>query len=330
MPTEPLRIHVEAQAAKPNFRYDIMQPFVQGRVPVEGVEFTFAGAMETAGQMENPRFRNGDFGLLDTNIGDVLPAIDNGWDMVALPILIKRKPIYNLIWVRADRGIETPKDLEGKTWATSMWGVVTTYARGMLAHFHGVDISTFKWIANVDGPWPLHKPVNVEYRTDGKPQWKRLLDGEVDACSGDIIDPDAWDVLEGSPHIVKRLFPNYRQMHRDLRKEHGFVTPTHIMVMGGKLHRANPGLSRRIYDAFERSREIAINDARGDGSSYNLVLDARELFRDQRAELGDVWKHGIAANRELWELTLDMYAEQGQTSRRYSLEEVFPADTLDT
>jgi hypothetical protein len=60
------------------------------------------------------------------------------------------------------------------------------------------------------------------------------------------------------------------------------------------------------------------------------VLDAREMFRDQRAELGDVWKHGIAANRELWELTLDMYAEQGQTSRRYSLEEVFPADTLDT
>jgi 4,5-dihydroxyphthalate decarboxylase len=328
--TNPIEVHLEAQGAKPNFRYDIIQPLVQGRVPIEGVSLTVAGAMETAGQFDNPKFKNGDFGLLDTNVGDILPAIDAGWDMVALPVLIKRKPIYNYIWVRADRRIETPKDLEGKTFATAIWGVVTTYARGMLKKFHDVDHTTFKWIANVDGPWPLHKPVNVEYRTDKKPQWQRLLDGEVDACSGDIIDPKAWEILESSPDIVKRLFPNYRQMHRDLRRDHGIVTPTHMMCMGGKLHRENPGLSRRLYDAFEQSREIAIADAKGDGSSYNLIMDARELMRDQLKEMGDIYKHGVAANRDLFEMTFDFYEDQGQTSRRLSLEEVFTADTLDT
>jgi hypothetical protein len=35
---------------------------------------------------------------------------------------------------------------------------------------------------------------------------------------------------------VKRLFPNYREMHRQLWKEHRVMTPSHVVVMGGKLH----------------------------------------------------------------------------------------------
>jgi hypothetical protein len=100
--------------------------------------------------------------------------------------------------------------------------------------------------------------------------------------------------------------------------------------MGGKLHRANPGLARKIYDAFEQSRELAYYDVLGDGSSYNIVLDSRETFRDQVKAMGDVWKHGISANRATWDMTLDFYAEQGQTSRRLSIEEVFAEDCLDT
>ena len=110
--TKAIEVALEAQGAKPNFRYDIIQPLVHGRVRIEGVSLTVAGAMETAGQFDNPKFKNGDFGLLDTNVGDILPAIDAGWDMVALPVLIKRKPIYNLIWVRADRGIDPKREDE--------------------------------------------------------------------------------------------------------------------------------------------------------------------------------------------------------------------------
>jgi hypothetical protein len=103
-----------------------------------------------------------------------------------------------------------------------------------------------------------------------------------------------------------------------------------MMAMGGKLHRANPALSRKLYDAFDQSRAIAITDAQGDGSSYNLIMDARELMRNQIKEMGDIYKHGIAANRDLFEMTLDFYEDQGQTSRRLAIEEVFAADTLDT
>ena len=99
-----LEIALEAQGALPNFRYDIIQPLVQGRVTVEGATLTIAGATVSAGYFDNPKFKEGDFDLLDTNWGDVVPAIDAGWDLLCLPLFIKRKPVYNYLWVRADRG----------------------------------------------------------------------------------------------------------------------------------------------------------------------------------------------------------------------------------
>jgi hypothetical protein len=99
-----LTVSLEAQGALPNFRYDLMQPLVQGRVPIEGVTIEASAPMQYAGYFDNPKFKDGDFGLVDVNIGDVLPAIEAGWDMVCLPLFIKRKPVYNFLWVRADRG----------------------------------------------------------------------------------------------------------------------------------------------------------------------------------------------------------------------------------
>jgi 4,5-dihydroxyphthalate decarboxylase len=321
---------LEAQGSPPNFRHDMILPLVQGRVPIEGVDLSMSAPMETAGIFDNARFKDGDFGLLDTNIGDVIPAIDAGWDFVCLPVMIKRKPVYNYVWVRADRGIDSPKDLEGKLIAASSWGVVTTYTRGLLQRYHDVDLSKLRWITN-PSPWELHKPVEVTYPEDRtKRQWDRLLDGDADACTGDITDAKAWAALESSPDKVKRLFPNYQELHRQMWKDEHIITPSHIIVMGGKMNRENPGLARKLYDAFERSREVAYADALGDGTSYNLLMDARESVKDQLAEMGDVFKHGIGANRNSIDMMLDFYYDHGQTSRRFSFEDVFAATTLDT
>jgi 4,5-dihydroxyphthalate decarboxylase len=282
------------------------------------------------GIYEDPRFQEGAFGLLDTNIGDVIPAINAGWNIVCLPVFTKRKPLLNYLWVRSDRAITSPKDLEGKTLATSGWGVVTTLTRQYLQHFHGVDVSKLRWVAGGPGRWDLYKPVQVEYPSDRKRQERRLLDGETDGCTGDITDAKAWAELENSPDKVQRLFPNYRQMHRQMFKENGIYTPAHIMVMGGKLNQEQPGLARKIFAALEQSREMAYADALGDGTTYSLIMDARELVRDQRKELGDPHRHGIKAQKSTIDLLLDAYYEQGQTRKRLSVEEVFAESTLDT
>ncbi len=317
-----LEITIDAQAALPNHRYDLMQPLLQGRVQIEGVTLKPSGATERAGYFDNPKFQNGDFGLLDTNVGDVLPAIEAGWDMVCLPVFNKRKPVYNFLWVRADRGIDSPKDLEGKTIATVGYASsISTYSRGLLSRFYGVDITKLRWLSAAPGRFPIYRGIDaqIEYATGpAKNPVQRLMDGEVDGSTGDITDSKSWAALESNPN-VKRLFPDYAELTKRLWLGHHVLTPTHIIVMGGKLARANPGLARSIYDAFERSKDMAIDDMLGDATGYSMLLGQREAMRDQLAEMGDMYPMGIEGQPEHDQLVPRLQPRAGPHERAHAL-----------
>jgi 4,5-dihydroxyphthalate decarboxylase len=158
---------------------------------------------------------------------------------------------------------------------------------------------------------------------------QRLLDGEVDGSTGDITDAASWAALESSDQ-VRRLFPDYQQLNQLLWQEHGIFTPTHVMVMGGRFNREHPELARKLYEAFVKSKELALNDALGDGTSYSMLIGAREAMRDQLQAWGDVYPFGIAANRNTIDWFLDFNQEQGITRERLTHEQVFARGTLDT
>jgi 4,5-dihydroxyphthalate decarboxylase len=326
-------IALEAQGARPNFRYDILQPLLQGRAGLEGLRICPSGPLEMAGFFDKPRFKSGDFGLLDINMGDVLPAIDAGWDLRCLPIFIKRKPVFNYLWVRADRGIEAPTDLEGKTLGTVGYSsAISVYTRGFLQHRYGVDLKRLQWLVNSAGPFPVHD-ASVAIRTaSGSPRSSilRLLDGEIDASTGDITDLQAWRALEQPGAQVKRLFADYQGENIKLLREQGIFTPVHIIVIGGKLDRERPEVARSVYDAFERSRQIAYEDALSDATGYSIKTSMRELLRDEIADLGEVFRHGIGANAPAIDAFLDFCYEQGVTKTRLANEQVFARGTLET
>jgi 4,5-dihydroxyphthalate decarboxylase len=326
-------VTLEAQGARPNFRYDILQPMLQGRAGLEGLRICPSGPLEMAGFFDKPKFKTGDFDLLDINMGDVIPAIDAGWDLRLLPVFIKRKPVFNYLWVRADRGIDTPKDLEGKTLGTVGYSsAISVYTRGFLQHHYGVDLTRLQWLVNSAGPFPVHNP-SIAIRTAGGPSRsaiQRLLDGEIDASTGDITDLQAWRALEQPGAQVKRMFADYQGENLKLLREQGIFTPVHIIVIGGKLDREHPEAARTLYDAFERSRQVAYEDALSDATGYSIKGAMRELLRDEVAELGEVYAHGIAANRRAIDAFLDFCHEQGVTKTRLSDEQVFARGTLGT
>jgi 4,5-dihydroxyphthalate decarboxylase len=332
MTTSRHEILFEAQGTQPNFRYDVIQPLLQGRVSIEGAALRTTGATDVAGMWDNPKFQNGDFDLLDANWGDLVPCIDAGWDLKLLPVFIKRKPVYNYLWVRADRGIDAPKDLEGKTIASVGYSsAISTYTRGFLQHHHGVDVSSFRWLLAAQGRLPLYERAARIDIAEGprKSPIERLLDGDVDASTGDITDAKAWVALESSDK-VRRLFPDYQEQNRRLLSEHGILTPVHVICIGGRLQREDPGIAGRLVEAFQRAEEMAMQDALSDGSGFSMTLHNREAMRDQLRDLGDAWRHGIAANRNTIETFLDYNYEQGLTKTRLSNDQVFAAGTLDT
>src|SRR5262249_56322201 len=75
----------------PIMRYDITMPLLEGRVEIEGVRLQPTRITSMVFKDE-PALRTGDFGLCDLNLGYLLPAIEAGWELVALPVFSKRNP----------------------------------------------------------------------------------------------------------------------------------------------------------------------------------------------------------------------------------------------
>jgi 4,5-dihydroxyphthalate decarboxylase len=311
-------------------RYDIMLPLLEGRVPVEGVTFhQEPGSSMVFG--DDPVLKNGDFGLRDLNLGFFLPAVEAGWEVVGLPVISKRKPVYTYCFVRTDRGINGPKDLEGKTVASGRYSsAITVWLRGFLQDRHGVDLSKVTWLVSGPDVFPARTP---SASTAPAPDPRKsaidcLLDGEVDAFMADVSGTKLWESLENNPNI-KRLFPNYVQEDERLYKETGIVTPMHMMVMSRKLAREHPDLPGRLYDAFQRSKEIAVDDILSDMRGFG-VLYLRERKREEMERWGDPWAHGVVANRRTFETFIDYNMREGMITRRPALEEFLAAGTLDT
>src|SRR5579862_8453028 len=168
--------------------YDITRPLLEGRVDVPGVTLKpkQTNSMVWA---DIPALRTGDFGVWDLNLGYLLPALEAGWQIAALPVFCKRKGAYQFLFCRTDRGIEQPKDLEGKLVGSNSYRTaLTVWARGFLQHRHGVDISKLRWVIWRDEFLPNHVS-DTEIRRPADPKKtpvQALFDGDLDALITDI------------------------------------------------------------------------------------------------------------------------------------------------
>jgi 4,5-dihydroxyphthalate decarboxylase len=310
-------------------RYDIALPFYQGRVEIDGVTLKPTTLPSTL-QAEEPRYKSGDFHVTELNVAFWLPAIDAGWELVGLPVFIKRKPIYQYLFVRTDAGIDSPRDLAGKRIGCRQYALSTIWLRGLLKHRHGVDLSTATWVVWNPDVFPVHDPkVRIEPPPDRKKSVvDALLDGEIDVHMADVSDAQLFQRLETSDK-VKRLFPNYAAEHERLYQETGIFTHSHLIVMSKKLDRERPELGCALVEAFDRAKQLAYTDILGDQAGFSILF-LRERMKEQQAKWGDPWRNGVRANRAEIDAFVDYNYEQGLTRQRLVDAQIFSQSTLDT
>jgi 4,5-dihydroxyphthalate decarboxylase len=326
-------LELEMSVGYASMTYEIVRPLMEGRTPIEGVTLKPVDELGPTPTRDS-RMKTGDFGLCDLNMGYWLAAIDQGWDIVGLPLFVKRKSAYWYMVVRNDRGIAGPKDLEGRRIGTrSFRSAIVTWCRGLLKHRHGVDTSTFRWlVTDPEDFFPIYDTsAQVEVVKDGKTSVKdhltRLLNGEIDAFLGDISDPELFNWVATDSRI--RYLFDYKEEDIALWREWSTFTPVHMMVLSGKLDREHPDLARRIYDAFEASKAQAYYDLLRDRGSFSIIY-LREAVEAQFKKWGDAFVYGVEANRRTLDRYIDISHEQGIMARRYGLDEVFAKGVLDT
>ncbi len=313
----------------PVMRYDITLPLLEGRVAVDGVKLKPVKSSSMINK-EDPKLKAGDFGLMDLNIGYLLPAIEAGWEIIGLPVFSKRKPVYQLIFCHADAAIREPKDLAGKRIGSRTYRTaLTVWARGLLRERYGVDFSAVRWVLQAKEVFPVHDAkLNVEYVDDGKNISQRLIAGELDAIITDISDTKMFENLENNPK-VKRLFPYCLEEDQKLYRDSGIFTPVHMIVMSRKLDREHPELAGKFYAAFEKAKAIAYDDILSDRGGFSVVY-LRERMKEQMKTWGDPWKYGVKANRSTVDKFISYNVEQGMIGQAPSYEDIFAAGTLDT
>jgi 4,5-dihydroxyphthalate decarboxylase len=311
-------------------RYDVTMPLIDGRVTIDGVRLVPSRSAPNGTIIgpDSPILR-GDFGLVDLNMGNWLPGVEAGWEIAPLPVFPKRKHVYTYLFCRADAGIETPKDLEGKRVLSTIGGsAVAIWLKALLAQRHGVDLTRVTWVTGRE-QWPQHRPDwTVEQLPGRKSVVEALLDGDADATMLDVSDRQLWQTLETHPKI-KRLFPDYLGEARRYFEESGIYTPVHMLVLSRKLDRDYPELADKLCAAFEQAKRVAMDDVLDDRAGFSLI-DLRERTLAQEAAWGDLFPYGITANKPAIDAFAAHCHAHGIVERIHPYAEIFAARTLDT
>jgi len=258
-----------------------------------------------------------------------------------LPIFPNRVFRHSCVFVNTQSGITEPGDLVGR-----IIGEFGTYgqdsgvwAKGILMDEYGFKPEANRWvIGGLDYPaTPLDfipHPHPAEVDVTGAPEGKTLNSmleaGEIDALFSANV-PQC--VLDGSPNVA-RLFPDFETLERHYYRRTGIFPIMHTVVVRNDLLRDRPGLERHIYRAFCQAKDTSADSYRQDRRRYQvqtMVPWMNALIERNDQEFPeDWWPYGISANRAALDAYLRYFSEQGLSTRRWRIENLFAADLLDT
>jgi 4,5-dihydroxyphthalate decarboxylase len=247
-----------------------------------------------------------------------LCARAHGKPFTAIPVFPMRAFHHGAIVYNTRAGIHTPKDLEGRKVGVNRGYTVTTglWARSILQHEHGVDLSRVTWVLSGDEHVAEYRPpVNVIPIEPGKTLEAMLIAGEIAAAIGvQVESPD-----------VKPLIPNARETGFEALRRRGHYPINHTVVVRNDLLDAHSDLAPDIFDAFARAKRIYVQRLREGQVDAASPID--QVFRRVMEITADPLPYGIDANRQALEAIVQHSVEQGILSRHVAIEELFPANT---
>ena len=253
--------------------------------------------------------------------------------MVAIPVFPSRVFRHSAIYVRTDRGIAKPKDLEGKRIGIPEWAQTAgIYVRGFLEEQYGVDLRSISWVqAGVNQPGREEKvALNLEglFNVTSRPDTsldRMLRSGEIDAAIS-AREPDAF--VKRDPHVA-RMFPKFREEEAVGYQATGVFPIMHVVVLRRDIYDAYPWIAMNLFKAFEQAKDRSIARMR-DITATGIPLPWSAAITDEITEIfgGDLWPYGLAPNRR----TLDAFCRYGfnqrATNRLVQAEELFAKETL--
>ena len=255
--------------------------------------------------------RNLEFDIAELAMTTYLCAREHGKPFTAIPVFPMRAFHHGAIVVNSRSGIRTPKDLEGRKVGVNRGYTVTTglWARGILQHEYGVDLSRVTWVLSGDEHVAEYRPPpNVVAVEEGRTLQELLMAGDIAAAIGVSID---------SPDI-KPLIPGAREAGFEMLSRRGIYPINHTVVVTNERLDADPELARDIFDAFAAAKQLYL------GRLLAHEIDSPDATHVRVMEMtGDPVPYGIEPNRTTLEAIVQYALEQRILTRPVSIDELF-------
>ncbi|MBV1868607.1 MAG: ABC transporter substrate-binding protein [Marinosulfonomonas sp.] len=254
----------------------------------------------------------------------------------AVPVFLSRAFRHTSVYIRTDRGIETPQDLKGRRIGIAEWQLsANVWIRGILEDDYGLKASDIEWVrGGMDTPGRPEKiavqppaGVTLVSAPDGANLSDMLATGEIDGFIGPR-SPRCFN--EGAPN-VGRLFADSVDTAGAYFKRTGVFPIMHLLGVRKSLAEAHPWLPGALFKAFSAAKsmaEIALDDTSATKVTMPFVED--NLHR-ARALMGrNIWSYGVAGNEATLNSFLDYHHREGLSEKRLTIEQLFHPATLES
>ena len=256
-----------------------------------------------------------EFDISEMAITTYICARAYGKRFTALPIFPMRAFHHGAVVYNTRSGIRSPNDLEGRRVGVNRGYTVTTgvWARSILQHQYGVDLSKVTWVLSGDehvAEW--QPPSNVVPLEQGLKMEDLVASGDIPAAIG--IQVDSAD--------VRPLIANAAEAGLAALRDRGLYPINHTIVIKDDLLAAEPSLAADIFEAFVEAKRPYLSDL-SSGRIAEPSADDR-FFKRVLEVTGDPLPYGVEPNRRMLEAIVQHDYEQGIIPRRMTIEELFP------
>jgi 4,5-dihydroxyphthalate decarboxylase len=315
--------------------YDRVRPLVDGEVQIDGVDPIFM--LQDPEEIFFRAFRHADYDICELSLSSYSVKTAAGTSpYIGVPIFPSRAFRHTSIYVRSDRGIDSPSDLKGKRIGVPEYQLTANvWVRLFLEEDHGVKASDVTWVRGGYEETGRQEKIKLslpdDVRLENAPENATisglLASGEIDA----VIGPRAPSCFTNGHPQVKYLFDDPQKAAADWYRRTKLFPIMHLLGVRRSLAEAHPWLPGAVAKAFEKSKAVALARLSDTSATKVTMPFVEEQLRSARQLMGqDFWSYGFDANRHVLSRFLVRHHAEGLSSRCLAPEELFHPATCET
>ncbi len=314
--------------------YDRTRAIFDGRAPIEGCEVN-AVAIEPE-EAFHRAFKFQEFDISEISLSSHIMTTARGdAHYIAVPAFVSRLFRHSGIYIRTDRSITKPQDLQGKVVGLPEYQITANvWIRGILQDEYGVRPNTISWRrGGLEDPGreeraAIKLPADIDLKSiRSTATLSALLEaGELDA----VISARAPSCFLRGASNVARLFPDYPAVEEAYFKKTKIFPIMHAIGIRRVLVENHPWLAVSVLKAFIIAKDLCMHELGQIGHlATSLPWSVAEYDRLRRVMGDDFWSYGLGQNTHTLE-TLSRYSfEQGLSVRKLPVEEMFALSTCE-